>query len=126
MKDKKHLCDCGAMAVWCYMPGYVEKDSNKYSCDDCVHRGCSCNHYSINPEHYAPFDPDFSVKPKEEDNPIKWIDKDTWTHVDEKGREYPCCEYEYCKEGFEVSSEEELAKIKEEMDIYFDRTKKEQ
>ena len=42
MKNRE-VCDCGKIAVWDYMPGYFG-GGNSYSCDDCVHRGCSCNH----------------------------------------------------------------------------------
>jgi len=67
----KRLCNyCKTkMAVWVYMP----KDDRWY-CDDCISRGCSCN-----------IDPDTH----EEDR-------------DEQGRLLPCCEYEYDAEGFDV------------------------
>ena len=94
-------CDCGKVAVWVYMPGY-SGGGNSFSCDDCVHRGCSCNEYSIVPEHYHPpggIEPDgFEGK--------DWIwvneEKTSWCYIDENGRRYPCCEYGYDEEGFEI------------------------
>jgi len=97
---EKETCQiCGKMAVWFYMPGYDgKKDDHPYYCDECVPRGCSCNHQSIRDEDYHP---PGGIKPTPEDGPIKWIDEHTWTNVDEQGREYPCCEYDYDKDGFE-------------------------
>lgn len=46
-------------------------------CDNCVHRGCSCN-----------IDPETGVE-----------------SVDEKGRLYPCCEYDYNKNGFDLGED---------------------
>lgn len=85
--SNKELCDCGKVAVWDYMPGY-SKGGNSYGCDDCVPRGCDCNHRYDEPE--------------EENYPIKWIDDKTWCCVDEQGREYPCVEYWYSEEGWEI------------------------
>jgi len=98
----KELCNCGKMAVWCYMPGY-SGGGNSYSCDDCVPRGCECNQYSTRAEDYSP-PGDVSgegISPTEDDEPIKWLSNHIWTRVDEQGREFPCCEYIYDQEGFE-------------------------
>lgn len=98
---KKELCDCGKLAVWLYMPGFSSGDS-PFFCDDCVPRGCSCNHHYVSVDAYIP-PLDSPELPTEEDHPIKWIEDDkVWCHVDEQGREYPCCEYEYDEEGFEI------------------------
>jgi len=98
--SKKHLCNCGKLAVWLYMPGY-ENNENSFVCDDCVDRGCQCNYYSIREEDYNP-PIKGGILPTEEDYPIKWINDYTWTKVDEKGREYPCCEYTYNENGFNI------------------------
>jgi hypothetical protein len=98
----KELCDCGKVATWCYTPGYSSGD-NPYSCDDCVNRGCSCNHRYVDVNAYHPplDNPDYPEGKEGED--WKWIEKDKiWTHIDEKGREYPCVEYFYEEEGWEV------------------------
>ena len=104
---KKEKCDCGAQAVWCYSPGYSKGD-NPYSCDDCVHRGCTCNW-----ENVVNTDLNVSNLPTDEDKPWKWIitDKDShygeiiegeiWVRLDDKGREYPCVEYDYEPDGFD-------------------------
>ena len=87
----KELCDCGEFGVWFYAP-VTDIKRNPYYCDDCVPRGCSCNHYHVDENVYS-----------EEDQPIKWIEEDkVWCSVDEQGREYPCCEYWYEEEGWEV------------------------
>lgn len=88
-------CDCGKMAMWVYAPGF-SSGASPYFCDDCVPRGCSCNHHYIKEEEY-------DDTPTEEDAPIKWIKEgEIWCHVDEQGREYPCCEYDYDEDGFEI------------------------
>lgn len=97
---EKILCDCGNVATWCYMPGYMDR-SNSYSCDDCVPRGCQCNHRYVDVNSYTP-PLDSPELPTEEDMPIKWIEEGkVWCHVDENGREYPCCEYTSEVNGFE-------------------------
>lgn len=95
------LCDCNKMAVWCYMPGYSSK-KNPYFCDDCVPRGCSCNHTYIDKNNYSP-PLDSDSNPPEDESIWKWIKEgEAWTYIDEIGREYPCVEYYYDNEGFEI------------------------
>jgi len=114
---EKYKCKCGSLAVWDYMPSYEgKKKEDRYYCDECVPRGCSCHYNSINPEHYAPYDPNFSIKPTKNDEPIKWIDEYTWTNLDEKNREYPCCEFCYEKDGFEIYTKEEIIEINRKID----------
>lgn len=87
--------------VWCYEPGYLSGNS-PYFCDDCVPRGCSCNHRYIDINAYHPplNNPDYPEGIENKD--WKWIEKDkVWTDIDEKGREYPCVEYFYEEEGWE-------------------------
>lgn len=104
----KELCDCGTVAVWCYMPGYPD-NSNPHFCEECVHRGCSCNEYSTVAEHYHP--PGGIFPTLEEDGvegvDWKWVneEKTAWVRIDEKGRRYPCCEYMYEGEGWEIEEE---------------------
>jgi len=97
----KELCDCGKVGIWYYAPA-SESNENHYDCDDCVPRGCECNHrYTDVNSYYPPLDsPDI---PTEEDKPIKWIEEDKiWCRVDEQGREYPCCEFWYDEEGWDI------------------------
>lgn len=97
----KHLCKCGKIATWLYMPSSCNR-LEVFFCDDCVQRGCTC-HYryvdinSVDP----PLDkPDL---PTDEDHPYKWIEEDVlWVNVDDKGREYPCIEYDYDADGFDI------------------------
>lgn len=90
----RELCDCGKIAVFCYMPGYSSGNS-PYFCDDCVHRGCSCNHKYINEEY-------LNNPEGEEGIDWKWIEEGLiWAYIDEKGREYPCAEYDCDPDGYE-------------------------
>lgn len=90
----KDLCDCGKVAVWCYMPGY-SSGANPNHCDDCVPRGCSCNHRSVLEE--------YDNEPEGlEGQDYIWVNKTTWTPIDDKGREYPCAEYFYDEDGWEI------------------------
>jgi len=98
----RELCDCGKVAVWCYMPGYSSGDS-PYFCDDCVGRGCSCNEYSVVNEHYHP---PGGIHPDDDDGTEgvnwEWVEPGVrWAHIDEKGRRYPCAEYDYDPDGYE-------------------------
>ena len=71
-------CKCKENATWMYMPtgGADEKERDRYYCDDCVSRGCSCN-----------------------------LDFDTGEELtDDMGRKLPCCEYNYSEDGFEEES----------------------
>jgi hypothetical protein len=100
MKEiNKELCDCGKLAVWDYMPGYSE-GGNSYSCDDCVPRGCSCNWRS-----------ETDLPDGTQGVDYKWLDEydnsEGWVSLDENGKEYPCAEYWYSEEGWEVESESE-------------------
>lgn len=94
----KELCHCGKTAVWDYLPGFSSGDS-PYLCDDCVNRGCECNHRYCFLDQYQQT-PDLPEGTEGVD--WKWIKKDfVWTYIDEKGREYPCSEYMWDPEGFE-------------------------
>ena len=100
----KELCDCGKVAIWLYLPSSSD-ESNPFFCDDCVPRGCTCNHRYVDVNAYLP-PLDNSEVPTDEDQPIKWLEeRKIWCHVDEKGREYPCCEFMYEEDGFEIEEE---------------------
>ena len=78
--NSKYKCNCGKLAVWIYAPS----DDVGQFCDDCVPRGCSCNDYPI-------------------DDDYENIDPNNWKpDIDEKGREYPCCEYWYDEKGWNL------------------------
>jgi len=92
----KHLCSCGKIAQWIYIPS----GDDKYWCDDCISspddKGCSCNWCDYESE-----------KPHGEENKDwrfipSYKEQTTWEYLDEKGRPYPCCEYEYVENGFDI------------------------
>lgn len=88
----KELCNCGKVATWSYLPGYSSGE-NPSHCDDCVPRGCSCNQRtSNNPDGVEGVD-------------YKWLNKTTWTYIDDKGREYPCAEYDHDEDGWEIEND---------------------
>lgn len=109
----KEKCDCGVIAVWLYAPGYKE-DENSFHCDLCVPRGCSCNwnylksHDSLSedciPEGIDGKDWKFIERPGDEE--CEEIKKgEIWVYIDENKKEYPCCEYDYEKNGWDIDKE---------------------
>ena len=107
MEAVKILCKCGNQSVYWYAPGYVGKsEEQSYFCEDCVPRGCSCN--------WEHMDEDWAEKPPTDGSKWKWVilegkdgyvetkEGEMWTHLDEKGREYPCCEFWYEEKGCET------------------------
>lgn len=123
MEKKKKLCDCGKMAVYLYIPGYAG-GGNPFVCDDCISSvdsiGCSCNwrHYDVNAYHPPLDKPELPEGVEGKD--WKWVEhpgddywteikkeEGIWQYIDERGRPYPCCEYEYDKEGFDEEDLEE-------------------
>lgn len=101
----KSLCDCGRVATWCYVPGY-RGGSNPYHCDDCVPRGCSCNHRYVSPDAYHPPLDQPDLPEGEEGKDWKWVESGVWTHIDDQGREFPCVEHFYEQEGWDLDEEE--------------------
>ena len=98
--NDKHKCECGKLATWCYMPSC---DFYPFYCDDCVSRGCDCNTNYVKTEHGNQIFYDYP--PTEiPDKTWKWVDEgDSWIRIDELGREYPCCEFFYEKEGWDIN-----------------------
>lgn len=102
------------MAVWIYMPGY-SGNHNPFHCDDCVPRGCTCNwRYVKDISNLEPLEFNIIDGPTDEDKPWKWVVQDAdaeygeikegkvWTRLDDDGREWPCAEYEWDKDGFDI------------------------
>ena len=89
------------VAIWCYMPGFSSGE-NPHFCNDCVPRGCECNHRYVDVNTYEPPLENEDL-PTEKDKPIKWIEEGkVWCTVDEQGREFPCCEFWHDEDGWEI------------------------
>jgi len=86
----KEKCDCGAKAIFLYMPGY-ESGGNPFSCYDCVPKGCSCNDRPIS------YEPD-GVEGVDWEMSAEYSDH--WHSLDSEGNQYPCGEYTSDDEGF--------------------------
>lgn len=99
----KFKCNCGSVAVWEYMPGYTNGD-NYFFCENCVPRGCECNHRYISKDAYHPPLENPDLPEGNEGVEWKWLDenKTHWCFIDEQGREYPCCEFDYDPDGIDV------------------------
>ena len=100
----KELCNCGSVAIWCYMPGY-SNSANPHYCDKCVPRGCDCGHEYVNSESYHPALEGKNLPDSDSEEGVdwKWIEPyKVWCYLDEEGREYPCCEFLYDEDGWEI------------------------
>lgn len=102
------------MAVYFYMPSYEGKiNDHSYYCNNCISssedKGCSCNYHYLNEVdannlscgdiHYDSPDLPQGVFGKD----WRWIDPyKCWINLDERGRPYPCAEYDYDKDGFDI------------------------
>lgn len=117
MKKFEKCCreGCNNIATWCYMPS-----ESFYICDDHVNRGCSCNTYSIK-EEYRNLPEDSEIEGKDwewlkvddqnSDYEIK-EEKTYWRYLDEKGRPYPCCEYDSSENGYITEEYEKYLEYK--------------
>jgi hypothetical protein len=139
LKTGKQICDCGKIAQWVYMPSYANGDS-PYICDDCVSSvddiGCSCNWRYGKEQEGLPIDEPEGIEGKDwrwiEHEGDEYIDKITkeddgyWQYLDEKGRPYPCAEYEYDEDGFYTYTWLGRKLLSLDMWFYFfkDRTKR--
>ena len=93
---RKFACNCGKLGKWVYIPSTDQK-YNRYFCDDCVHRGCSCETYYV----------EYGFIPPSDTNNWIWKVKDkSWCYIDDLGREYPCCEFWFYQEGDEATDED--------------------
>ena len=102
----KELCDCGKVATWCYMPGY--SDGNPNNCDDCVPRGCTCNYQYVSEEVYQSPGVLLNSPQGIDGKDWKWIEPGKiWTDLDQKGREYPCCEHMHLPFGWDEENGEQ-------------------
>ena len=91
----KQKCDCGNIATWLYMPCYSSKE-NPFYCDNCVPRGCWFNNTSLE-EDYAQQE----IEENDKNGYNYKIENGYIIPLDNQGREFPCCEYEYDEDGYE-------------------------
>lgn len=95
-EKQKHQCSnpaCHDIATW-------RNISNaKYSCDNCVSRGCSCWWISNIEYDYALEDLKTIIT---DDVQIVKLEGGGYEHRDLCGQQLPCVDYDYCKEGFDV------------------------
>lgn len=110
----KEMCDCGVnYAKWVYMPGF-SGGASPYFCDDCVSSvddiGCSCCWNTALEQDGLPQDLPEGIEGKDwrwvENEANEFMDEITkedgyWLNLDERGRPYPCVEYEYDEDGFD-------------------------
>ena len=92
---KKNKCiKCAKTAQWYYVPYKIgKKEVDKYWCDECISRGCSCN--IIKYDHSKQFD-----------------EQDGEQYKDDQGRLFPCIEYEFLgKKGRSVGISLDQAKL---------------
>lgn len=115
--NKVKCCECNKIAVWSYMPHCNEKTLEGFYCDDCVPRGCTCNVYALE---------EFDITDKKcnigfyDKNESHFNDENMYNekqdtsfyfeYLDEKGRRFPCCEYDYCEDGYDLEIWEEIKK----------------
>lgn len=104
----KHLCSfCKVnLAQWVYMPS----GEDRYWCDHCISSpeddGCSCNwrYLDINAYHPPLDNPEYPEGVEGVD--WKWVNGQesagAWQSIDKKGRPYPCCEFDFEEEGFDI------------------------
>jgi hypothetical protein len=79
------------------------RELDPFYCEECVPRGCECNNRYVKEEE----NPDNPPSELSEFNKWKWIiPGKVWCYIDEEGREYPCCEFDYEKEGWDKRVEE--------------------
>ena len=99
----KYKCKCGKMAVY-YQMG--SKDPI-IACDDCIvplddKVGCSCNWRYSSPEGVEGKDWVWvEYKGDGDMNPIT-KEEGVWIKLDDRGRAYPCVEFDYDEEGHDI------------------------
>ena len=113
LKIGKEKCDCGKVAQWIYMPGF-SSHANPYFCDDCVSNvddiGCSCCWNTALEQEGLPQDLPEGIEGKD----WRWVENEEnefmgeitkedgyWINLDERGRPYPCIEFEFNEDGFD-------------------------
>lgn len=111
----KEKCNCGSIATWWYDPICEGKDKDQsYYCGTCVPKGCSCEWNFVSKDAYAssPFEENF-LPEGIEGKDWKWVVRakngdcdeiksgEIWIYLDGQGKEYPCSEFWYEKNGWD-------------------------
>ncbi len=113
MHINKIKCNCGKIATWLYTPG----EKFPFYCDDCVPRGCSCNWRNRQRDGLI----EGELPQGFEGKNWKWVtieeqknhgvnnpeEKIFWVELDEDGKTYPCCEYDYDEKGYDIKDFED-------------------
>ena len=100
----KELCNCGKIAQYWYMPGF--SDGNPFQCEDCVNRGCDCVNRYVDIDSYDPPLDEPDLPEGVEGKDWMWVEVDKiWCHIDDEGRQYPCCEHAYKEDGWDKTLE---------------------
>lgn len=96
----KYKCKCNNIATWDYLPG----SDNDVFCDECVPRGCSCNHKYVDINTHEPPLEKPDLPDGLEDKDWKWLDEEKthWCYIDDQGREFPCVEFSYDPDGIDI------------------------
>lgn len=94
MFEKYKCYECDKLATWSYMPATENFTLEEtYLCDDHVPRGCTCN------QTWEPIDGD-----KNNGDESNW--KMVSEILDKNGKKLPCCEWQYCEDGYFVNNDE--------------------
>jgi len=113
--DNLQKCDCGKTAVYTYMPA-SDSSENPYYCDDCIsdenNDGCSCNWHWIGTNASVEDAWEIELPEGVEGKDWRWVNdkKEYWISLDDRGRPYPCCEFDYDENGYEKRRSLELTK----------------
>lgn len=98
IKRRYHkCCKCNKIATWLYMSA---NNGYHFYCDEHVPRGCYCQTRYI----------EIDGIPKSDN--IMWLNKEhtSYEYLDNKGRKFPCCEYNYKAGGQEFTTVFKLIK----------------
>lgn len=107
LDNKIKCCKCNNIALWFYAPSSSEEDA--FYCEEHVPRGCSCNQYHLseffdidNNSNYIFWNKNLNSFTNEQTSESAYYEP-----VDEQGRRFPCCEYWYDEDGWDVDENEE-------------------
>lgn len=107
MKKRVHKCSCcDKIATWSYIPS---GSGRRNFCNDHVPRGCTCNVYNI--KEFTDSIPSENVMWWSKDDDLntdgsltRKEDSFYYEELDENGKRFPCCEFDYDPDGIEMIS----------------------